>query len=74
MPRWDIKHTVNFLYLKVEAHPKLLKSQSKFTLNYQQFEGTENEIKKKNKKCVQSTFVEIRGYFQVQVFELTKVV
>ena len=67
-------------YLKVEVHLKILMSQSKFTgpskftLRYRQCKITDLSWNvKKNRKCVWTIFFDIREYFEISVFEITRV-
>ena len=70
-----LSYTVSSRYLKVKVHLKLLIPQSKFsvsrkvTLRYQYFTIKRSRNGNENRKLVQTIFFDIRGYFEISLFE-----
>ena len=78
MSKVSVANTVNSRYPTAEVRPKLLISKSKIsgsrkiTLKYQYFEIKVVEMKIKIGRCVQTIFFDIRGYFEISLFEVSR--
>ena len=63
---------MNFYNLGVRVH-FLIPDNLLSNLKYRYVEITGDEMLKDKKKCAQTTFFDIRGNFEIKVFEITRI-